>query len=155
MSSKVCKADLKVGDEVDCKFEDVWYEAKIKRIDKKKGYFVHYYGWNPRYDHWTLRKNLRLPEEREVADNDSDSKERYGGKGLKRKHSDESALQSSSSLKRTRSGRCLDKEKAEEGNEEKKSKKRCRKPPAKNSDNDDDDDDQVTGIPQGKKARVK
>ncbi|CAD5212370.1 unnamed protein product [Bursaphelenchus okinawaensis] len=43
-------AKYSVNDTVMCKYGNVFYEAKILAIDPDDGYFIHYQGWNKRYD---------------------------------------------------------------------------------------------------------
>merc|ERR1712223_1595415 len=63
------------------KFDNI-YEAKVKRVQTKDNmkwprYFVHYQGWNARYDEWIkrskIKENLSWSKDREVSDTDAAS----------------------------------------------------------------------------------
>lgn len=58
--------DVVVGDRIKVFYEhDIIYDAKVKKIQEPKGvddkwakYYVHYQGWNARYDEWIKRSRI-------------------------------------------------------------------------------------------------
>jgi mortality factor 4-like protein 1 len=66
-SSDPSKAQFKIGDKVLAIHGVLRYVAKILDVDAAKGYFIHYDGWNHRWDEW-------VPIDRIFEDNEENRK---------------------------------------------------------------------------------